>query len=460
VRGGGHFLGDLRVVLRRRDFRRLYATRLVSQTGDGVFEAGLGSLFFFSPQRAATAGGVAAAIAVAVLPYTLIGPFAGVLLDRWSRRQVLVRANLVRFAMVVTVAGLVWRGAVGPPLYVVVLGCLSVNRFFLAGLGASLPHVVPPSELVMANAVSPTSGTIVALLGGGLAFGVRNLLGAGDRADAVILVLAAAWYASAALTATRMHPALLGPDAGQRLPWHDVLTAIRGVATGLREAGRHVVQRRPALHALALIGAQRFAFGMVTLTVILLCRATFADPADPDAGARRLASVFLAAGGGLLLAAVLTPIATRAMRPWRWIVCCCVAAAGFAGVFAAWTTFAVALAAGFGIGAAMQGSKICVDAIVQRSVDDAFRGRVMSFYDVVFNVAFVSAATACAFTVPPSGRSPGVIAVVGGAYLIAGVLYARASITAGGTPAVRRSEAGPRSRWPSAAPGRRGSGPR
>ena len=152
----GTFVADLRIVLRGRDFRRLFATRLVSQASDGAFQAGLASLFFFSPQRAATATGVATAFGVAVLPYTLVGPFAGVLLDRWRRRQVLVVANLVRALLVVGVAALVAVHVFGPLLVVAVLACLSVNRFFLAGLGASLPHVVPDDELVMANAVSPT----------------------------------------------------------------------------------------------------------------------------------------------------------------------------------------------------------------------------------------------------------------------------------------------------------------
>ncbi len=440
---GGQFVDDLRVVVRLRDFRKLFVTRLVSQAGDGVFETALGSLFFFSPQRATSATGVAAAISVAVLPYTLIGPFAGVLLDRWSRRQVLVRANLVRVVLVLVVATTVYRGAVGLPLYAVVLGCLSVNRFFLAGLGAGLPHVVPADELVMANAVSPTSGTIVALLGAGSGFAVRTALGAGDHTDAAILVLAAGLYAASALLALRMHPDLLGPDTAERLPWPDVLSAARGVAVGLRDAGRHVLARRPAFHALAVVGAQRFAFGLVAVTVILLCRGTFADPADVDSGARHLAAAALASGIGLFLSAVVTPIATRSMPPARWITVCSLAAAVLSACFA-WSlgavpgwSFWVALGTALGLGLAAQGSKICVDAIVQGSVDDAFRGRVMSFYDVVFNVAFVCAAAICALTVPSSGRSPGLFAGVASVYLIAGGLYARA-----GSGLLRRSTSG------------------
>src|SRR5262249_26247555 len=141
------FIHDLRQVLRGRDFRRLFVTRLSSQAGDGAFQVGLASLFFFSPERAATATAAAVAFTVAVLPYTLGGPVGGVLLDLWPRRQVLLIANALRAVMVSGIAALVLAGQTGLILYVAVLACMSVNRFFLAGLGAALPHVVEPDEL-------------------------------------------------------------------------------------------------------------------------------------------------------------------------------------------------------------------------------------------------------------------------------------------------------------------------
>src|SRR5919202_6720847 len=113
------FVRDLRTVLRGAGFRQLFATRLVSQLGDGAFQVGLASFFFFSPERAATAGAAAAGFAGAILPYTVVGPFAGVLLDRWRRRQILLVANLVRSVLVVVAAGLVLDGVVDVRLYVV-----------------------------------------------------------------------------------------------------------------------------------------------------------------------------------------------------------------------------------------------------------------------------------------------------------------------------------------------------
>ena len=67
------------------------------------------------------------------------------------------------------------------------------------------------------------------------------------------------------------------------------------------------------------------------------------------------------------------------------------------------------MAAAFVLGVTTQGAKIATDTVVQTTVDDAFRGRVFSLYDVAFNVAFVGAAAASALVLPPDGRSPTVV---------------------------------------------------
>jgi MFS family permease len=427
------FVADLRMVLRGRDFRRLFATRLASQAGDGAFQVGLASLFFFSPERSATATGAAAAFTVAVLPYTVIGPIAGVLLDIWPRRQVLLLANAVRAAMVVVVALMVLAGVGGVPLYAVVLACTSVNRFFLAGLGAALPHVVPADELVMANAVAPTSGTVAALLGGGLAYLVRERLGPASASDAVLLLLAAAWYAGSALLAARMQRDLLGPDlpAGSPLPrWRGTVgvvgTAVGEVYRDVGDGARHVWQRRRAAHALAAIGAHRFAFGISTIATILLCRNYLNDPADVDAGLALLAAVIAAAGLGIAAAALVTPPAAARLGTSGWIVACFAGAAVAEAAFVAAMSVPLLYVGAFVLGVAAQGSKICVDAIVQESVDDEFRGRVFSFYDMVFNAAFVAAAAVAALAVPSAGFSPKVYGVIAAIYALTALGYWRA----------------------------------
>src|SRR6476620_11097026 len=132
------FAGDLRAVVRHRDFRRLFATRLTAQAADGVFQAALASLFFFSPERQTSAGSVAAAFATLLLPYSLVGPFAGVLLDRWRRRQVLLHGNLLRTALACVTAVLMLSHVPDWLFYASALCVTAVNRFVLAGLSAVL----------------------------------------------------------------------------------------------------------------------------------------------------------------------------------------------------------------------------------------------------------------------------------------------------------------------------------
>lgn len=415
------FSGDLRAVLRHRDFRRLYATRLTSQAADGAFQSALASLFFFSPERQTSAISVAAAFATLLLPYSLIGPFAGVLLDRWRRRQILVYANVLRALMVLGVAAMVLSHITGPALYAAVLASLSVNRFFLAGLSAALPHVVVRDELIMANSVSTTSGTIVAITGGGVGFGLKQLLGEGATADARVIVLAAAGYALAAMLAARMDKDLLGPDfEGESSQTKE---AVRRVARGLQDGARHVWHHRRAGHALAAIAAHRFFYGVSTISAILLFRSYFNDPADVDAGLVGLGRAFAASAIGFLLAAIVTPEATHRLSKPAWITVCFTLAAGAEAVYVVFLNEALLLLGAFALGVAAQGVKICVDTIVQESIDDAYRGRVFSFYDVLFNISFVSAAAFGALALPPDGNSPPVYGFIAAGYAVTAASY-------------------------------------
>lgn len=428
------FTKDLRIVLQGRDFRKLFAVRLSSQASDGAFQVGLASLVFFSPERAATTTAAALAAVVTVLPYTLIGPFAGVLLDVWQRRQILFVVNAIRAVMVVGVAAMVLFVGVGLPLYVAAVACMSVNRFFLAGLGAALPHVVPRHELVMANAVSPTCGTVAALLGAGVGYVVRSVFGAGDATDAGVLLCAAFGYAGSALLARRMARDLLGPDERAPLSHNTVFEVARDLGRDLVAGARHVHDRRRAAHALAAIGAHRVAYGITTISTVLLCRNYFTDPANVDAGLGLLALVFVGVALGVAAAALITPPAAARFSPSGWITISIASGVVAQAVFAAWPTVAVLYVGAFSLGMVAQSAKICVDAIVQDTVDDAFRGRVFAFYDVVFNVAFVSAAGVSVLIVPADGFSRAVFAAVALLYVCTAVGYGLASRS------VRRAE--------------------
>jgi MFS family permease len=409
----------LRAVLRRPDFRRLYGTRLTSQCADGVFQASLAGVVLFSPERAADPTEIAGAFAALLLPYSFVGPFAGVLLDRWRRQRVLVWSNVIRCLLVGVVALEIATRVEGVLFYATALLVTSVNRFFLAAQSAAQPHVVEPERLVTGNALSTTSGSVAAVLGGGIALFLRPLVGAGDGGYALIALASTIGYGSSAFLGRKFGPDQLGPDDVQRSRRERVSDVARGLVAG----ARHVAERREVASALAAIGAHRFFYGISTISTLLLYRNYFTDHGIFQSQLAGLGQVFAATAVGTLTAAAITPAAVRRFGKHAWVTGLFAAAAGTELALGFPYTMQTLVPAALLLGVVAQGSKISVDTLVQEQVEDDFRGRVFSLYDTLFNITFVAAAVVAAFVLPVSGKSYPMLAVVAGGYALTAVGY-------------------------------------
>ncbi|MEZ0446382.1 MFS transporter [Cellulomonas sp. ICMP 17802] len=429
-------IADLKALWPLRDFRKLFAVRLVSQTADGMFQVGLATLFFFSPENASTAVGVATAFAVLLLPFTIVGPWAGVLLDRWRRRQVLFVGNLVRVAITLLIAVLMVTDGVGPAVYVLALVNLSINRFLLSALSASLPRTVDGPLLLTANSLTPTLGAAAAGVGGAIGLVLGLVLPAGRGRDAAALFIAAGVMATAAALATRLGKDRLGPD--ERADARQMKTALSSLAHGLVAGAKHLIARRTPARALGIMAAHRFLYGVTFIASILIARNLLSDPADAGEGLRTFGLVLGASAAGFVLAVVLTPVLSPRTGPHVWIVLCLSLAALSQLLLVASASRGAVLVAAGSLGLAAQGAKIAVDTIVQRDTDDAFRGRAFALYDVLYNAAFVGAAALGAVTLPDTGYSRGLFLVLAVAYAGFAALYGSASR---GVPTVRASEA-------------------
>ena len=414
-------LPALRQLLATRDFRLLYSVRLIGQFGDGLLQAALATYVLFSPERQPDAVKVAAAFAILLLPYSIVGPFAGVLLDRWRRRSVLVRANFLKALLTLPIIALVAVGNDGPALGLAVLVVLGVGRFVLAGLSASLPHVVQGPNLVTANALTPTSGTIMAALGAGAGVTLRMLIGGGDGGSEVVLLAAAAMCALAGMTALLLGRDRLGPD-GTR-PSDSVV----GIALGLVDGVRVLKQHAQAGRAIAVVGANRVAFGLLTAGGLLLVRTTFHVMSEADAALEKFTMLTAAAAVGALLGAILTPAATRRWSEVTWSSALMIQAGtvGTALIIAGamMPSFPVLLIGAFSFGVAGQGVKVCSDTLVQRLIPDDHLGRVFSLFDMIVNVCLVSGIVVMALVSPTSGQTPVLYAVMGLGLITAALWY-------------------------------------
>ena len=403
-------------LLRHPRLSRLLGVRWSGQATDGLFQSALASFVLFSPERQADALSAAVAFAVVLLPYSLVGPFVGTILDRVSRQRALLFSNLARAANLLVVAWLVFTGQTGVELTIFVLIAFGINRLILAGLSAGLPLIIESKSLISANALAVTGGSVLVVLGGGLGVAIRNLfdhLAVADHADAIMVLVAAGGYLSAALFSLRLGKKEIGP-----LP-HEVKEAsLKEGIIEMREGFAFLRTHQDAIRGIIATAVQRGGITALTLTALLLERNTFNSPSNPEAGLKGFGIVLTIAGVGITLGALTAPYGVARFGRHRWIKWSLLVGSG-GPIFLVISQTEIALAlTGFFVALCGQNVKVTNDALVQSKIDDYYRGRVFAVYDVLVNGAIVSGGLIAALMLPTSGVTPWVPALVSASYLL------------------------------------------
>ena len=410
---------NFREALRKTPVGRLLAVRWMGQLTDGIFQSALASFVLFSPERQPDAKSAAVAFAVVLLPYSLVGPFVGTILDRVSRQRVILFANLFRAFTLIFIAGLVRNGATGIELTIFVLLAFGVNRLILAGLSAGLPLLFDTTgtqgrnNLVSINATAVTGGTVFVVLGGGIGIGLRGLLEGrlnANAADGILILVAATCFFVAGLLALRLKKEQLGPLS------HEIKRQSVGAAyQEMVDGARFLYKIRDCFLGITATAVQRGGLTALTLMALLLNRNTFNDPANPESGLAGFAFAITIAGIGITIGAVVAPFGVQRFGRHAWIRYSLYASAVLPVFLSLEQNELFLVATGFFTGMAGQGVKVTNDALVQSKIVDEFRGRVFAVYDVMVNAGIVSGAIIAAFVLPADGVSatlPTLIALV------------------------------------------------
>jgi MFS family permease len=392
---------------------------------DGVFQSALASFVLFSPERQANALSAAIGFAVVLLPYSIVGPFVGTILDRVSRQRALFFANLVRSINLLVVAVFVFSGATGVALTAVVLVAFGINRLILAALSAGLPLLIDSKSLITANAIAVTGGSVLVVIGGGIGVGVRALVdGAAlaDQADSLLILLASGGYLTAALLSGRLNKYEIGPLAHEK-----AAASFRQGFTDMREGFDFLRKNVDTARGIIATAVHRGGLTALTLTALLLERNTFNDPSRPEDGLQGFGIALTIAGVGVFLGAFLAPYGVARFGRHRWIKFAMFASALSPVFLAIWQTQVALAITAFLTAFCGQNIKVTNDALVQSKIDDYYRGRVFAVYDVVVNSAIVSGGLIAALLLPASGVTAKVPLFVMGAYLLVAVVVLRPS---------------------------------
>jgi MFS family permease len=400
---------------------RILTIRWSGQLTDGLFQSALASFVLFSPERAPNAVSAALAFTVVLLPYSIVGPYVGTFLDRFSRQRIIRNCNYLRAANLLIIAWLIYNGATGVILTVFVLFAFGVNRLILSGLSAGLPLLVKREELIAANALAVTGGTIWVVIGGGIGIAIKNLLNQGanaDFADSMVVLIAAAGFLIAALACLRLNKYEIGPSE------HETPNEVRGYKEILEGVG--ILRSHPdALRGIISVGIQRCGITALTLMGLLLERNSFNDPKDPDVGLAGFGIALAIAGIGIGLGAVISPYGVLKFGRHRWMRLLMFLCVPPLIIYAAKINEITMIGSAFLVGLCGQGIKVTNDALVQSKINDDFRGRVFAFYDVAVNAGIMIGAIGAALLLPDNGVIATLPIVIALCYLFTAVVVMR-----------------------------------
>ena len=412
-------------LLRHPRLSRLLAIRWSGQITDGLFQSALATFVLFSPERQANALSAALGFAVVLLPYSIVGPFVGTILDRVSRQRALFYSNMARAINLSIVSLLIFSGKTGLELTIFVLIAFGINRLILAGLSAGLPLLIEPRSLISANAIAVTGGSVLVVIGGGIGVGVRSLVDSftiANHADSLLILIAAIGYLTAALLTTRLNKSEIGPLSHEQEA-ASFLGGIREMREGIGFLQEHV----DAARGITATAIHRGGLTALTLTALLLERNTFHDPNKPEEGLAGFGFALSFAGVGLTLGAFLAPYGVARFGRHKWMRLSLLASAIFPIILAIHQSQITLIVTAFFTAFCGQNLKVTNDALVQSKIDDYFRGRVFALYDVIVNGAIVLGALIAATLLPVSGISAVVPLLVTLAYFLGAIRLLRPS---------------------------------
>ena len=391
-----------------RNFRLLFVGQTISQLGDWFNSVAVYALLL---DLTGSATAVAGMLIVQFLPVAVVGPLAGVVVDRVNRRRLMIIADVARGVLVLGLL-LVRRADQIWIAYVVMALTVSASAFFEPARTATIPNITTAEELLPANALSAAMWSAMLAIGAS----VGGLVTAVAGRNIAFVVNAASFFASALFIAATRYDAT--PTAAPRARGLAALTGITDLVEGLRYVRQHS-------HVAALM-CVKAGWGLAGGVLLLLT--IFGQRVFPIAGGA-------AAGIGILygargVGAGLGPIALRwivGQQPRRLRLT--IAPAFFTvGIFyvalAGAPTLAVAalcvLFAHFG------GSILWVfsTVLLQIEVPDRFRGRVFAAELALVTLITSVSSYWTGYELDRVGRSPRTLAfVLGAMFCIPGVLW-------------------------------------
>jgi MFS family permease len=370
---------DALQLFRYRHFTFLMGAQWLNQAAQGLVVAAMAKTITFGGQQGFDAEAAKSPeeafriVLFTFLPYLLLSPLLGVLIDRWDRRKLLVVANLVPAVVLSVIVALGLSAAGDATLYISLLIVLASTRLVLAIKGAGLPAAAGEDNLIPGNSVSQAGSAIFQLAGAGAA------LIAADLFD-TRLIVAGGVVVYALATASAVGARRLGYPREVVPILRELGRIIADLVQGIREVAR---RPRAGLALVSFLAIRSLA--TMTVLAISFSAADFIDQEGLIGTAVPAAAGALGAVVGFGAAGYLRRRVAPPAMVVLGLVVGGIGVAAFGGIITLAGLSIVAFAVGFGFFV----GKIAVDTMMQESLADQYRGRGFGLQDVVYNLSWV-----------------------------------------------------------------------
>lgn len=375
-------MAHFREVLKNKNFLLLWLSQIISQFGDRLDQMAL--IGFIAQRSPGKTLQLASLLAFTILPVFVVGPIAGVYVDRWDRRKTMYLCDFLRGLLVLLIPLYVIDSSKSIlPLYVVVFLLFSIGRFFVPAKLAIVPELVPKEQMLMANSLVNTTGMIASTAGFAIGGIVVTLLGVKGG----FYIDSASFFVSSFLVffirlASKQKVKIMEVGKG-------VLEAIRksSVFNEVKEGIKYLLSQKQMRGVIAVLFLIWAALGAMYVVVIVFVQETLKS-LTLDLG---LLAMFL--GIGLFLGSIIYGRFGKSVHCFRTIFSSLVASglalAGFAFILNRYPFFYTAAVLAVIFGLAVGPIMTAANTLIHDVSSGSMLGKVFSSVEVVMHLAFL-----------------------------------------------------------------------
>jgi MFS family permease len=367
-------------ILRNRNFFFLWIGQIVSQLGDRLDQMAL--LAFIYLRTPGSTLEIAKMLSLTIIPVFLIGPIAGVYVDRWDRRRTMYISDFLRAVLVLTIPLFLFYAKRLTPIYLIVFTVFCIGRFFVPAKLSIIPDLVEKKDLLMANSLVNTTGMIAAILGFGISGVLVEWLGAksGFYLDSLSFLISGTLIFLIAKKATT-HMSL------KKVSKEIVEVIKKSVLQEVKEGTLYFIKKKDIRFTAGIIFILWSALGAVYVVLIVFVQKTL-HSATKDLG---LLIMFL--GLGLFLGSLIYGRFGQRFSHYKIIFFSLVLSGIMLVIFALtiqrYPYFLIAAMLSFLLGFVISPIMIASNTIVHNVSDDQMRGKIFSSLEIVMHLGFL-----------------------------------------------------------------------